>query len=129
MNYFELIFILMSYVNDWIWLHIPCPVYECPNKSSNQSYYWVHRNCPGDFNSFMQINSAGYIRCGNGKCLQIGPLINWRFDCNCNHGFKKITNLIRLTEILMVMSQATQDQNFIARLMGSVSEMFLNQKE
>ena len=116
----------MSYVNDWIWLHIPCPVDECPNKSSKESYYWVHRNCSKHFNSFMQINSAGYIRCG--KCPHIGPLINWRFDCNFNHGFKKITNLIRLTEVLMVMSQATNDQKFIARLMGSVSEMFLNQK-
>ena len=45
-----------------------------------------------------------------------------------NHGFKKITNLNRLTEVLAVMSQATKDQKFIARLMGSVSEMFLNQK-
>ncbi len=115
----------MSNVNDWLWLHVPCPVYECPNKSSNQSYYWVHRNCPGKDNSFMQINSAGYIRCGSNKCIQIGPLINWRFDCNFNHGFKKITNLNRLTEVLAVMSQATKDQKFIARLMGSVSEMFL----
>jgi len=73
----------------------------------------------------MQINSAGYIRCGSNKCIQIGPLINWRFDCNFNHGFKKITNLNRLTEVLAVMSQATKDQKFIARLMGSVSEMFL----
>ena len=115
----------MSNVNDWLWLHVPCPVYECPNKSSNQSYYWIHRNCPGKDNSFMQINSAGYVRCGSNKCIQIGPLINWRFDCNFNHGFKKITNLNRLTEVLAVMSQATKDQKFIARLMRSVSEMFL----
>ena len=33
----------MSYVNDWIWLYISCPVDGCPNKEIT---YWSHIGCP-----------------------------------------------------------------------------------
>ena len=56
----------MSYVNDWIWLHIPCPVYECPNKSSNQSYYWVH-NMTGVGETFSFVGRAVSFMMSSGR--------------------------------------------------------------
>jgi hypothetical protein len=114
----------MSYINDWIWLHIPCPVEGCKN---NDVTYWAHRNCPYSSKDHdVKINSAGYLKCN--ACNKKGELIRWRFDCGCGkHGFKEITNLNRLVEVLQVMARATTDQAFIGRLMGAVSVMFLNQ--
>jgi len=51
----------MSYVNDWIWLHISCPVDGCPN---NEITYWSHIGCPfiGKDHD-IKLNSAGYLKC------------------------------------------------------------------
>ena len=73
----------------------------------------------------MQINSGGYLRCDG--CNHTDPLINWRFNCGSHHGFQRLRNVERLTEVLNVMSKATTDQLFVARLLGSISGMFLNQ--
>ena len=114
----------MSYIDDYIWLHIPCPVEGCTN---NEVTYWSHRNCPNqDKDHDIKINSAGYLKCN--ACNVKAELIRWRFDCGCSkHGFKEIKNLNRLVEVLQVMAKATTDQAFIGRLMGAVSVMFLNQ--
>ena len=114
----------MSYIDDYIWLYIPCPVDGCNN---NYETYWAHSDCPFyNKGHDVQINSAGYLKCS--ACNKIGELISWRFDCGCGkHGFKEIKNLNRLVEVLQVMAKATTDQAFIGRLMGAVSVMFLNQ--
>ena len=114
----------MSYINDWIWLHIPCPVEGC-NKS--EVTYWSHLNCPFKKKDHdVKINSAGYIKCN--ACEAKGELIRWRFDCGCGkHGLKEVTNVIKLVEVLQVMAKSTTDQAFVGRLMGAVSVMFLNQ--
>ena len=111
----------MSYVNDWIWLHISCPVDGCPN---NEITYWSHIRCPFSGKEHdIKLNSAGYLKCS--ACNASAPLIEWRFDCGIGHGLKHATNLFRLYEILGIMNRATNDQNFCARLMKSVGEMFL----
>lgn len=116
----------MANIDDWIWLYVPCPVEGCTN---NAETYWSHRNCPKDYlDHDIKINSAGYLKCN--ACEEAAPLIKWRFDCGCgNHGFKEITNLNRLVEVLQIMAKATTDQQFIGRLMGSISVMFLNQNK
>ena len=117
----------MSYIDDYIWLYIPCPVDGCNN---NYETYWAHLNCCPYYiynrcHDF-KINSAGYLKCS--ACNKKAELIRWRFDCGCGkHGFKEIKNLNRLVEVLQVMAKATHDQAFIGRLMGSVSQMFLSQ--
>lgn len=115
----------MSSVNDWIWLHVPCPVEDCTDDKIPT--YWAHRNCPKDYlDHDIKINSAGYLKCN--ACEITAELIKWRFDCGKGkHGFKEITNLNRLVEVLQIMAKATTDQAFIGRLMGSISIMFLNQ--
>ena len=51
----------MSHINDYIWLHIPCPVENCIN---NEVTYWSHFNCPyPEKDHDVKINSAGYLRC------------------------------------------------------------------
>ena len=114
----------MSYIDDYIWLHIPCPVENCSN---SEVTYWSHFNCPNyEKDHDIKINSAGYLKCN--ACNKTAELICWRFDCGCNkHGFKEVTNLNKLVEVLQVMAKATTDQAFIGRLMGSVSTMFLRQ--
>jgi len=112
----------MSYINDYINLYIACPVEGCTN---NQPTYWLHNDCRNGNKGKMQINSGGYLRCN--KCKHTDALINWRFNCGYHHGFQQLRNVERLTEVLNVMSKATTDQLFIARLLGSVSGMFLNQ--
>ena len=50
----------MSHIDDWIWLHIPCPVEGCKN---NDVTYWTHRNCPFSSKDHdVKINSAGYLK-------------------------------------------------------------------
>jgi hypothetical protein len=113
----------MSYVDDWIWLHIPCPIENCNNYTST---YWSHVNCPfSEKDHDIKINSAGYLKCN--ACNKVAELIRWRFNCGSNHGFKEVKNLHRLVEVLQVMGKATTDQAFIGRLLGAVSIMFLNQ--
>ena len=116
----------MSHINDYIWLHIPCPVEGCPN---NDVTYWKHSKCPyQDKDHDVKINSAGYLKCN--ACGTGAELIRWRFDCGCSgHGFKEINNLNRLVEVLQVMAKATNDQAFIGRLMGAVSVMFQNKNK
>ncbi len=115
----------MAEVDDWIWLHVPCPVEGCNDSTAT---YWDHRNCPYDYlDSDIKINSAGFLKCN--ACNKKSELIKWRFDCGSGkHGFKEISNLNRLIEVLQVMSKATEDQSFIAKLMGSVSKMYLKEE-
>ena len=112
-------------INDWIWLHIPCPSEECCNVIGQ---YWAHANCPNYNNDHdLKINSAGYLKCE--ACGIASELIKWNFFCGNRHGFKSITNLNRLVEVLQIMAKATTDQDFIGRLMGSLSKMFLNKSQ
>ncbi len=114
----------MSYIDDWIWLHVPCPIENC---NSITPTYWSHMNCPfSEKDHDLKINSAGYLRCS--ACNRTDMIINWRFDCGLKHGLKEVSNLNRLVEILQIMGKATTDQGFIGRLLGAVSIMFLNQK-
>ena len=51
----------MSYIDDYIWLYIPCPVEGCNN---NDETYWAHADCPNDdIDHDVKINSAGYLKC------------------------------------------------------------------
>ena len=111
-------------VNDWIWLYVPCPVEDC--KEDKIPTYWTHHNCPYSFiDHDIKINSAGYLKCN--ACVKFAELIRWRFDCSSGkHGFKEVDNIIRLTEILQVMVRASDDPQFVVRLMASVSQMFLD---
>ena len=86
----------MSYIDDWIWLHIPCPVENCNNRTVT---YWSHRNCPNsDKDHDVKINSIGYLKCN--ACNIKEELIRWRFGCGWgNHGFNEIKNLIRLVKL------------------------------
>lgn len=115
----------MADIDDWIWLYVPCPIEGCNYKTET---YWSHRNCPKDYlDHDVKINSAGYLKCN--ACEGKAELIKWRFDCGSGkHGFKEITNLNRLVEVLQIMAKATTDQAFIARLMLAISKMFLDQK-
>ena len=110
----------MCNVDDWIWLYIACPAEGCTN---NIETYWSHRNCPNsDKDHDIKINSAGYLKCA--ACNANAPLIKWRFDCGCGHGLKEASNIIRLTEILQIMSKSSKDQKFVVRLMKSIGKMF-----
>lgn len=110
----------MGNADDWIWLHIACPVDGCTN---NIETYWSHRNCPNsDKDHDIKINSDGYLKCN--ACNTKAPLIEWRFDCGCGHGLKEASNIIRLTEILQIMSKSSKDQKFVVRLMKSIGKMF-----
>ena len=112
-------------IDDWIWLHIPCPCEECSN---NTEQYWAHINCPNyNKDHDLKINSAGYLKCE--ACGIASELIKWNFFCGNRHGFEHITSLKRLIEILHIMAKATTDEAFIGRLMGSISVMYLNERQ
>lgn len=113
----------MSNVNDWIWLHIPCPVDGCPN---NEISYWSHKNCIFmDKDHDIKINSSGFLKCV--ACNSQAALINWKFDCGYGHGLKNLSrNSNKLYEIINVMNHTTTDKEFILRLMGAISNMFLS---
>lgn len=114
----------MSDTNDWIWLHIPCPVDGCTN---NEITYWSHINCPfKDKDHDIKINSDGFLRCE--ACNSKAALIDWRFDCGCGHGLKSLSrNSNKLYEIINVMNHSTTDKQFLLRLMRSISNMFLSE--
>lgn len=111
----------MGTANDWIWLHIPCPVDGCTNKEIT---YWSHRNCPkSQYDHDVKLNSDGYIKCN--ACEVKGPIIDWRFDCGCGHGLKNATtNIFKLNEMIGIINKATNDTKFCAKLMKNISEMY-----
>ena len=89
----------MSSVDDWIWLHIPCPVDGCTN---NDITYWSHRNCPlSEKDHDIKINSSGFLKCD--ACNAKAALIDWRFDCGCGHGLKSLSrNSNKLFEKILI---------------------------
>ena len=93
----------------------PCPVEECKNNST--PYRWVHRNCGG----YEKITNQGSIYCC--KCSKGGLFTDWRFNCGA-HDYK-YASAQGLCHALSVMAQwDTNNQLFIAMLMGKVGEQF-----
>ena len=101
-----------SLSNDWIWLHIPCPVDGCTNINIK---YWHHINCPSsNLDHDIKINSDGYLKCN--ACNISAPLFEWGFNCGELHPFKNATNMNKIIEILQIMNKATTDQKFISKM-------------
>ena len=96
----------------------PCPVEGCKNNST--AYKWVHHNCGG----YEKITNQGSIYCC--KCGKRGLFTDWKFNCGA-HDYK-YASAQGLCHALSVMAQLdTNNQLFIAMLMGKVGQQFAKQ--